>query len=112
MSSSSPTVSVPPFFWAIAGPEAKIAAAAASTSILPVEIIFVPPRTMNFASLFASLTQAGPPGDSGLVGNRLVDRHEIGMAPAGAADDAGRRVGTDMQAPFGHRGIDRATRQR
>src|SRR5260370_11248833 len=33
------------------------------------------------------------------------------MAPANTADDAGWRVGADMLASFGHRGIDGAARQ-
>ena len=33
------------------------------------------------------------------------------MPRAGSADHAGRRIGIEMKAPFGHRGIDRAARQ-
>src|SRR5258707_12647198 len=108
MSSSSPTVREPPCFWANAGPATNTAAQAASASILPVNVIVVPPRTMDIASFFESLLHVGPARDSGLGRDSLRNRHKIGMAPADTADHAGRRIGANVQAALGDRGIDRA----
>src|SRR5260221_13950909 len=46
-----------------------------------------------------------------LANNRVGNGHEIAMAPANTANDAGWAIGADMPAPFGHRGVDRAARE-
>src|SRR5579883_2893213 len=109
MSSSSPTVSVPPFFCAKAGLAMPNAATAASASHLNDDFIMSSRIFRPSSPCFAeSLLEAEPTRDSKSIGESLGDRPEIAMMPADTAGHARRRAGIDMEAALGHGGIDRS----